>query len=278
MLHKHFFFGRLHQDRCFDAIGSGPRAADARAATGRTNGMFGSHALLPRNLHSPEPPFSVELSPCTSGYSGGQSVVTWEELGEVLGDVRGWQGRMIVEGSRSRTIILRITQWIYPSFGDFYWTYNLFTTLRSHHIVAPVLDVRKRPCTRPNSAIVTAHWRFVLRSPRDPTPRAIRHLRRKCNRSSHSRKRIRHVVNHINALLWDPNTYSVIPGQHCAQSNSSRRRHSHKSRTYRAPVVYTRQRSSAPIIQYLQCIPDGSGRLLCPCRYGRPLLASQRAF
>lgn len=80
--------------------------------------MFGSHALLPRNLHSPEPPFSVELSPCTSGYSGGQSLVTWEELGEVLGDVRGWQGRMVVEGSRSRTIILRITQWIYPTFGD----------------------------------------------------------------------------------------------------------------------------------------------------------------
>lgn len=176
--------------------------------------MFGSHALLPRNLHSPEPPFSVELSPCTSGYSGGQSLVTWEELGEVLGDVRGWQGRMIVEGSRSRTIILRITQRIYPTFGDFYWTYNLFTTLRSHHIVAPVLDVRKRPCTRPNPAIVTAHWRFVLRSPRDPTPRAIRHLRRKCNRSSHSRKRIRHIVNHNNALLCDPNTYRVIPGQH----------------------------------------------------------------
>ena len=115
---------------------------------GRPNGMFGSPALNPRNLHSPEPSISVELSPCTSGYSGGLSLVTTEELGEVvLGDVCGWQARMVVEGSRSRTIILRITQRLYLTFGESYWIYTLSTTLHPHRIVMPILDVRKRPCT-----------------------------------------------------------------------------------------------------------------------------------
>jgi hypothetical protein len=39
--------------------------------------------------------------------------VTSEELGEVLGDVLGWQGRMVAEGSRSGIMILRITQRAY---------------------------------------------------------------------------------------------------------------------------------------------------------------------
>lgn len=54
---------------------------------------------------------------------------------EVLGNVLGWQGRTVAEGSRSSTIILRITQQIsYPTFGNSYWTYDLFIIItRSHH-------------------------------------------------------------------------------------------------------------------------------------------------
>lgn len=81
----------------------------------------------------------VEFSPCTGGDSGSQSLASSDvgRIGgeEVLGNVLKWQGRMVAEGSRSSTIILRITQQIsYPTLGDSYWTYDLFIiTTRSHH-------------------------------------------------------------------------------------------------------------------------------------------------
>jgi hypothetical protein len=52
-----------------------------------------------------------------------------------------------------------------------YSTYHLFATLGSHYCCGACSRRCKAPFgTRPNPAIVTAHWKFILRAPRDPTP------------------------------------------------------------------------------------------------------------
>jgi len=100
----------------------------------------------PRNLHSQKPSFVVEFSPCTGGDSGSQSLASSDvgRIGgeEVLGNVLGWQRRMVAEGSRSSTIILRITQQIsYLTFGEPYWTHILFDiTTRSQHCILCLLS------------------------------------------------------------------------------------------------------------------------------------------
>ena len=108
------------------------KPATAKRYSGRSGGMFGSHAC---SATSPlaEPSFWVELSPCTGGDSGGQSLGDVGRIGGHAGRRARVARRMVAEGSRSRTIILRITQQTYLTFGDSYWTYNLFITARPHH-------------------------------------------------------------------------------------------------------------------------------------------------
>lgn len=109
MLHEHFLYGLRHQDRTFDAIGVSLRFVTATRYSGRSEGMLGSHACSAKSPLA-EPSFWVELSPCTGGDSGGQSLGDVGRIGGHAGRRARVARRMVAEGSRSRTIILRITQ------------------------------------------------------------------------------------------------------------------------------------------------------------------------
>ena len=95
------------------------KPATAKRYSGRSEGMFGSHACSAKSPLT-EPSFWVELSPCTSGDSDGQSLGDVGRIGGDAGRHARVARRMVAEGSRSRTIILRITQQTYLTFGEPY--------------------------------------------------------------------------------------------------------------------------------------------------------------
>ena len=91
---------------------------------------------------------------------------------------------------------------------------------------------------------MTAHWKFILRAPAIQL-RAIRHLRRKCNRTSHSRKRTRYYVDNTNNLPEHLRAYSIVSSRPWTQSNSLTRQQSRNSRNFRVPVAHARHLSSS---------------------------------
>lgn len=96
--------------------------------------------------------------------------MTSVELGDMLGDVLGWQEGWLLKvheagpsfcASRSRHNLPLVI----PTGLTICLLQHVLTT-----VIVPVVDVRSRSCTRPNPAIVTAHWKFIFWTPRDPTP------------------------------------------------------------------------------------------------------------
>ena len=126
--------------------------------------------LVPRRVPLAEPSFWVELSPCTGGDSGGQSLGDVGRIGGHAGRRARVARRMVAEGSRSRTIILRITQQTYLTFGDSYWTYNLFITARPHQCHCACCRRWEPLLYQTKSSNSDRSLEVHLLGPRDPTP------------------------------------------------------------------------------------------------------------